>query len=89
MSANPQLMQMLLAQSLMGQRPQQGSYGGITPATGPQDAMGNMGQLAQRLMLMRALQQRNQQPQMQVPPESTGPPAPLAGGANPMGTPQV
>lgn len=78
MSANSQAMQAMLAQSLMqGQQPQ--SYGG--GMAGPQmqartNALTGASDIAQKLMLIRALQQ---QPQgglpTQAPPQATGMPA--------------
>lgn len=58
MSANPQAMAAMLAQGLGGQQGQGGS-----------PALGAASQLAQKLMLMRALQAQNgQQPQPQGQP---------------------
>lgn len=77
MSASPQTMQALLAQQLM-QRPGSQTYGG--GVAGPQmqsqaTPVGAASQLAQKVMLMRALQQQPQgQPPGQMPPQ----PNPLA-----------
>lgn len=71
MSVDPQTMRMLLAQSLMqsgqgsgNQGTAAGGMGGmqpqVTPNVGTQNAVGNAANLAQRIMLMRALQQRGQ-----------------------------
>lgn len=77
MSASPNMMQMLLAQHLM-QQPQSQTAGG--GAAGPQmqgqtSPMGTGAQLAQKLMLMQALQnqQTPQAPQQppQQPPQGT------------------
>lgn len=66
MSMDPQTLQMLLAQRLGGQQP-----GGATPQqTAPVGPMNAASQIAQRLMLMRALQQRppgTPQPTPQTP----------------------
>jgi len=73
MSASPQTMQALLAQQLM-QRPGSQAYGG--GAAGPQmqsqaSPVGAASQLAQKVMLMRALQQQPQgQPPNQLPPQA-------------------
>lgn len=60
MSANPQAMAAMLAQGLGGQQQQQGGGG----------ALGAASQLAQKLMLMKALQGQNPQ---QPPPPQAGP----------------
>lgn len=73
MSANPQAMQAMLAQGLM-QRPQSQSYGG--GIAGPQmqaqsTPMDAATQMAQKVMLLRALQQQPRgAPPTQLPPQS-------------------
>lgn len=73
MSASPDMMQMLLAQHLMQQPQNQASGGG---AVGPQmqgqtSPMAAGAQLAQKIMLMRALQ--GQRPQGQHPLQQPDP----------------
>lgn len=72
MSADPQMMAQMLASQLGGQQAQ--PVGGMQPQAGP---VGAAGQLAQKIMLMRALQQG--QPPGQQPPGQ--PPNPTTMGA--------
>lgn len=70
MSANPQAMAQMLASQLGGQ--QGAPVGGMQPQPG-----GAAGQLAQKIMLMRALQQG----QPSQPPQPGAPPNPTMMGA--------
>lgn len=87
MSANPQQMAMMLASQLGGQ-PQ--SVGGMQPQSSP---LGAAAQLAQKVMLMQALQKPPQTPQPQppgMPPNPTTMGAPgLPGQALPQGMNQA
>lgn len=85
MSANPQAMAMMLANQLGGQ-PQ--SVGGMQGQASP---LGGAAQLAQKLMLMKALQGAPQQPQLPgQPPNPTTIGAPgLPGQALPQGLNQA
>ena len=85
MSASPNAMQAMLAQSLM-QSPQAASYGG--GAAGPQmqgrvSPMDAAAQIAQKAMLMRALQGNPQQASQQPAQPQAGP----GGFALPQGQP--
>lgn len=73
MSANPQMMAQMLASQLGGQ--QSPAVGGMQPQTSP---AGAAAQMAQKIMLMRALQQGQPQPG-QPPPNQ--PPNPTTMGA--------
>lgn len=72
MSANPQIMAQMLAGQL-GQQPQQ--QGGMQAQTTP---LGGAAQLAQKIMLMQALQKPPQQQPPQIPGQ---PPNPTTMGA--------
>lgn len=62
MSMDPNMMMQMLAGGLGGQPQQQG------PVASAQQPLGAAAQLAQKIMLMQALQQRPQQPPPQQPP---------------------
>jgi hypothetical protein len=73
MSANPQMMAQMLASQLGGQQAQ--PVGGMQPQA---SALGGAAQMAQKIMLMRALQG---QPQPGQPPQPGMPPNPTTMGA--------
>jgi len=64
MSADPQMMAQMLASQLGGQQPQ--SVGGMQGQTPP---VGAAAQMAQKIMLMRALQQGQPPQQSRMPPQ--------------------
>lgn len=85
MSANPQMMAQMLASQLGGQQPS--SVGGMQAQASP---LGGAAQMAQKIMLMRALQQGQPQQPGQPPNPLTTMGAPgLPGQAAPQGLNQA